>query len=95
MIPELSSQAIRQMMDKIADERLLRDASDAVLAYMHRHPVAAHWGRGDLASADMMSLETSRSVWQARADPRRRTPSIGVYTHVRDRGVSSTISRSC
>jgi TnpA family transposase len=85
MIPELSSQAIRQMMDKIADERLLRDASDAVLAYMHRHPVAAHWGRGDLASADMMSLETSRSVWQARADPRRRTPSIGVYTHVRDR----------
>ncbi len=32
-----------------------------------------------------MSLETARSVWQARTDPRRRTASIGMYTHVRDR----------
>jgi TnpA family transposase len=33
----------------------------------------------------MMSLETTRTVWRARADPRRRTASIGMYTHVRDR----------
>jgi hypothetical protein len=33
----------------------------------------------------MMSLETARTVWQARTDPRRRTASIGMYTHVRDR----------
>jgi hypothetical protein len=33
----------------------------------------------------MMSLETTRTVWQARADPRRRTASIGMYTHVLDR----------
>jgi hypothetical protein len=52
---------------------------------MHEHPIAAHWGRADLASSDMMSLETSRTVWQARADPRRRTASIGMYTHVLDR----------
>ncbi|UMY33482.1 Tn3 family transposase [Burkholderia contaminans] len=85
MVPELSAGAIRQMMHRVADERVLREAADAVLGFMHRHPIAAHWGRSDLASSDMMSLETTRSVWQARADPRRRTASIGIYTHVRDR----------
>ncbi|MFJ3319037.1 Tn3 family transposase [Herbaspirillum huttiense] len=84
MIPELKGSAIRQMMKLVADERKLREAADAILVYMHRHPIAAHWGRGDLASSDMMSLETTRTVWQARADPRRRTASIGIYTHVRD-----------
>ena len=57
----------------------------AVLEFMQRHAVAATWGRADLASSDMMSLETSRRVWQARQDPRRQTASIGVYSHVRDR----------
>jgi TnpA family transposase len=32
-----------------------------------------------------MSLETAKRVWQARLDPRRKTPSIGIYSHVRDR----------
>ena len=32
-----------------------------------------------------MSLETAKRVWQARLDPRRQTPSIGLYSHVRDR----------
>jgi TnpA family transposase len=85
MVPELSATAIRQMMSRIADERMLRQAADAVLEFMHRHSIAQHWGRADLASSDMMSLETTKTVWQARADPRRRTSSIGVYTHVRDR----------
>ncbi|KVD49416.1 Tn3 family transposase [Burkholderia ubonensis] len=85
MVPELSAGAIRQMMHRVADERVLREAADAVLGFMHRHPIAEHWGRADLASSDMMSLETTRTVWQARADQRRRTASIGVYTHVRDR----------
>lgn len=85
MVPELSSpSAIRQMMHRIADERKLRQAADAVLVFMHQHPIAQHWGRADLASSDMMSLETTRTVWRARADPRRRTASIGMYTHVRD-----------
>jgi TnpA family transposase len=89
MIPQLSATAIRQAMRFAADERRLASASRAVLEYMHRHPIAAAWGRSDLASSDMMSLETSRRVWQARIDPRRQTPSVGIYTHVRDRwGVS-------
>ncbi|NEX59945.1 Tn3 family transposase [Noviherbaspirillum galbum] len=85
MVPELSAEAIRQMMKMLSDERQLQQASSAILDFMHRHPIAAHWGRSDLASSDMMSLETTRTVWQARADPRRRTASVGVYTHVRDR----------
>ena len=87
-IPQLSGAAIRQAMSFAADERRLAQASGAVLAYVHRFSVAA-WGRSDLASSDMMSLETSRRVWQARIDPRRQTPSVGIYTHVRDRwGIS-------
>ena len=31
-----------------------------------------------------MSRETSKRVWQARVDPRRQTPSVGIYSHVRD-----------
>ncbi len=85
MVPELSPPAIRQMMHRVADERKLRHAAEAVLTFMHQHPIAQYWGRSDLASSDMMSLETTRSVWKARADPRRRTASIGMYTHVRDR----------
>ena len=52
---------------------------------MQRHTIATTWGRSDLASSDMMSMETTKRVWQARLDPRRNTPSIGIYSHVRDR----------
>lgn len=85
MVPELSPPAIRQMMGKVADERKLRHAADAILEFMRRHPITAHWGCADLASSDMMSLETTRTVWQARTDPRRRTASIGIYSHKQDR----------
>jgi hypothetical protein len=33
-----------------ADERRLAEAGAAVLEFMHRHPIAATWGRADLAS---------------------------------------------
>jgi TnpA family transposase len=85
MIPQLSATSIRQAMRWAGDERRLAQGCQAVLQYMQGHPIAATWGRADLASSDMMSLETSRRVWQARQDPRRQTASIGVYSHVRDR----------
>jgi TnpA family transposase len=84
MIPELPVEAVRQTMKRLSDERRLRQASDAVVQYLHRFEIAKHWGRSDLASSDMMSLETERAIWQSRADPRRKTASIGIYTHVRD-----------
>ena len=85
MMPGLSAEAIRQMTKRLADDRKLRLASDAALQYVLRFEIAKHWGRAELASSDMMSLETPRAIWQARADPRRKTNSIGVYTHVMDR----------
>jgi TnpA family transposase len=85
MMPQLSAPSVRQAMRWAGDERRLAEACAAVLGYMHRHPIAATWGRSDLASSDMMSLETRQRVWQARLDPRRQTPSVGIYSHVRDR----------
>ena len=85
MIPQLSATSIRQAMRWAGDERRLARACQAVLEFMQGHPIAATWGRTDLASSDMMSLETSRRVWQARQDPRRQVASIGVCSHVQDR----------
>ncbi len=48
------------------DERRMVQACTAVLEFMNRHPIAASWGRSDLASSEMMSLETSQRVWQTR-----------------------------
>ena len=85
MIPGLTAEGVRQAMRWASDAHRLREASRAVLTFMHRHPITQAWGRSDLASSDMMSLDTSKRVWQARIDPRRRQPGIGVYSHVRDR----------
>jgi TnpA family transposase len=85
MIPQLSATSIRQAMRWARDERRLSQACQAVLEFMQRHPIATTWGRSDLASSDMMSMETTKRVWQARLDPRRNTPSIGIYSHVKDR----------
>jgi TnpA family transposase len=89
MIPQLSAASVRQAMKWASDERRLAQACSAVLAFMHLHPISATWGRSDLASSDMMSMETSQRVFVARNDPRRLTPSVGIYSHTRDRwGIS-------
>ena len=40
---------------------------------MQRHPIATTWGRSR-PGVFMMSMETTKRVWQARLDPRRNTP---------------------
>src|ERR1019366_5141327 len=85
MVPGVSADALRQMTKRLCDDRKLREAADAVFQYVQHYNITGHWGRSDMASSDMMSLETPRAIWQARADPRRRTASIGIYTHVHDR----------
>jgi TnpA family transposase len=89
MMPQLTAVSVRQAMKWARDERRLAEACRAVLTFMHHHPISTTWGRSDLASSDMMSLETHRRVFVARNDPRRQTPSIGIYGHTRDRwGIS-------
>ncbi|MDG0854458.1 Tn3 family transposase [Roseateles puraquae] len=85
MIPGMTAEAVRSMTKRLCSERQLRASADAVFQYMQQFEIAGHWGRADLASSDMMSLEIPRNIWQARADPRRRTASMGVYTHAHDR----------
>jgi Tn3 transposase DDE domain len=89
MIPQLSPASVRQAMKWASDERRLAQACSAVLSFMHRHPISTTWGRSDLASSDMMSMETSQRVFVARHDPRRLTPSVGIYSHTHHRwGIS-------
>ena len=57
---------------------------DTVLRFMRDHRIAALWGRGLFASADMMSLEATRYLWSVRLDPRRRVYAVGTYAHVLD-----------
>ncbi len=78
MVPGVRADALRQMTKRLCDDRKLRDAADLVFQYLRRYDITAHWGRSDLAPADMMTLETPRAIWQARADPRRHTASIGI-----------------
>lgn len=84
MTPSLDATQILSAMRGLEDERAFRRANEAIVDFMRRHPITKHWGEGTTASSDMMSLETSRHLWRARVDPRRRVPAIGVYQHVLD-----------
>lgn len=84
MVPGMTPDAIGAMIRRLEQGKGLRAANAAVLEQFRRLPVARSWGEGVTASADMMSLETSRRLWAARLDPRRRTASVGTYTHVLD-----------
>ena len=84
MVPPLSAEAIGVMMRRLVAQKRFRAANDVILGGFSRLPAARLWGDGLSASSDMMSVETSRRLWAARHDPRRRTPSVGTYTHVLD-----------
>nr|WP_255326040.1 Tn3 family transposase [Sphingobium sp. 15-1] len=84
MVPPFSAEATGVMMRRLVAQKRFRVANDVILGAFSRLPAARLWGDGLSASSDMMSVETSRRLWAARHDPRRRTPSIGTYTHVLD-----------
>ena len=85
MIPGVEPTQVTVAMRALEGSGRLRRASERVAEFQSRIPIAALWGEGDKASADMMSLDVSRHLWNARVDPRRRTYAAGLYTHVRDR----------
>ncbi|MDZ5454945.1 Tn3 family transposase [Azohydromonas lata] len=85
MIPELELTQILAAMRSIESGKRLRRANERIVQYQSSIPMAALWGDGDKASADMMALDVSRQLWNARVDPRRRTYAAGIYTHLRDR----------
>jgi TnpA family transposase len=85
MIPGLEAAQVSVAMRAIEGSGRLRRANERVAEFQSRIPLAALWGDGDKASADMLSLDASRHLWSARVDPRRRTYAAGIYTHLRDR----------
>ncbi|WP_442976537.1 Tn3 family transposase [Rubrimonas sp.] len=85
MVDDVSAESAAMMMRRFEEDGRLRAANDRVVSVLGRLPVTRHWGPGDCASADMMSLDATRSLWSARIDPRRCRYGVGVYTHVLDR----------
>ena len=84
MLPQLKASQILAGMQWFEERDVVRKANDAVVGFQRRLPVSAIWGDGSLASSDMMSLDVSRQIWQARLDPKRKVPSVGTYTLLAD-----------
>lgn len=84
MIPSVSESRLRTTMRVLEEEGRLAEANLSVVQFMRRHPVVEQWGETGLASSDMMTVEASRRLWNARVDPRTGNYAIGTYTHVLD-----------
>lgn len=84
MIPQLDTAHISTAMRALEMPGRLPRANDRMVEFQRAHPIAGLWGSGQQASSDSMSLDTSPHLFYARADPRRRTHAVGIYTHVLD-----------
>lgn len=84
MVRGVSSDSVALMMRAFEGEDRLRRANDAVVGFMRGLAIARRWGPGVGASSDMMSIDATQGLWNARIDPRRRRYAIGVYTHMLD-----------
>ena len=84
MIPSVPESRLRTMMRVLEEDGRLAETNLSVVQFMRRHSVVAQWGEAGLASSDMMTVESSRRLWNARIDPRTGNYAIGTYTHVLD-----------
>ncbi|MGE3345891.1 MAG: Tn3 family transposase [Ramlibacter sp.] len=84
MVPGLEVSHISAAMRAMEAPGRLRRANERIVEFQQSHPIALHWGSGEKASADAMSVDTSRHLYTARLDPRRKGPAMGVYTHYLD-----------
>ena len=62
MVPGLESTQVTVAMRALEGSGRLRRANERVAEFQSRIPIAALWGDGDKASADMMSLDVSRHL---------------------------------
>ena len=84
MTPQLDPGLVSTAMRALESPGRLDRANRTVVEFQKKHWLAELWGTGDKGSADSMSVDASRHLWNARVDPRRRTHAIGLYTHVLD-----------
>jgi hypothetical protein len=95
MTPSLDATHIAAAMRGLEDDRVFRRANDAVVEFMRRHAITKHWGDGSVASADMMSLETSRHLWRRVLIRGGVSPPSESISMCSISGACSTICRSC
>lgn len=84
MIPELDPAQVSSAMRALETHGRLRRANECVVDFQLQHEISLLWGSGKKASSDMMALDASRHLYNARVDPRRRTHAVGIYTHILD-----------
>ena len=84
MIRGVRESTVRRYMRLFEAEPALRAANDALVHFARSHAVVNHWGSGYEASSDLLSLDASKHLWNARVDPKRRTFGIGTYTTILD-----------
>jgi len=85
MTPQLDPAHVSTAMRALEAPGRLRRANECVVEFQGKHAIAELWGTGKIASSDMMSIDASKHLWNARVDPRRRTHAAGIYTHVLDK----------
>jgi TnpA family transposase len=84
MIRGVHASTIRRYMRAFENEPTLREANDALLNFARSHSIVNHWGTGFEASSDLMSLDASKHLYDARVDPKRRVHGVGVSQTVLD-----------
>ena len=84
MIRGTHESTIRRYMRLFETEPALREANDSLLDFARSHRIVNHWGTGFEASSDLMSLDASKHMYDARVDPKRRVHGMGVYQTVLD-----------
>ena len=82
MIPGMSAVDISAAMKTLEAGDVIGKANQLLVQFLGRIALSQYWGDGKSASSHSKDDATSRHLWNARLDPRRRTPSIGMYTHV-------------
>ena len=82
MIPGQRASGVRRSMGLLEEESALRRANAAISEWLRALPLVSAWGSGYEVSSDLVSLDTSRHLWAARVDPKRRRFAVGSYVHV-------------
>ena len=79
----MSETMIRSAMRVLEDSNGLHEANAALVEFLDELSIAENWGNKTMASSDAMTLDTSRHLWNARIDAKRKRYGMGVYTHAR------------
>jgi TnpA family transposase len=84
MIPQVDPAHVSSLMRVLEVAGRLPRANRRIVEFQRRHAITNFWGTSTLGSSDMMSIDATRHLLQARIDPKRRTHAVGLYTHILD-----------